>query len=590
MNEDKICIKRLKVQNKTLQEQYDECFEEWVAYWRANPHRFIIDYLGLTLYDFQQILIYQMNINPNYLYVASRGLAKSTLTLLFCIQRAILYPGQKILVVCPVKSQSRQFIKKIYEFIKVSPNLEAEIEVKDIKTGVNESSIPFKNGSTIFSAPYSENSLGIRTHILIIDEFVRTDKEVITRVFDPMLSDSRKPPYLLIDKKERYKYYEKEELRKLYLSSIRRADEWSYQTLEEYVDYMTDGNPDYGVAILPYQFGVKNGFISKKKVEQVFRENSENIPILRAEYLAIPERGTGNSYFTFNMFDKVRTNDRALYSMSDEEYPIYKDNPQKWKFYQEKLSNEIRILAVDIALVESKNNDNTSIWILRLIPDGGRYKKILAYGESIHGINSIVQTKRIKQLFYELQCDYAVIDTQGSGIGIFDISTAETYDEARGITYPAWTVINFEDVKMVNRTIDKNAVPIIYSVKTPIQLKSAMFSNMRDVLSTRDIDLLSDSQDATDYLIKNYEYYKIEDDGLKRRLMNPYVQTDLLVYESINLEQIVTQGFVNLKEKSGKRKDRVMSLAYGLWYAKLLEDEYINKKEDNSILDYIYML
>ena len=288
---DKIIIKRKKEKVVTLQQQYNDIFEEWVSYWRENPHRFITDYLGLTLYDFQKILIYQMNKNPNFIFVGSRGIAKSSLTLLFCIQRAILYPNQKILVVCPVKSQSRQFIKKIYEFIKVSPNLASEIEISEIKTGINESSIPFKNGSTIFSTVYSENSLGIRAHILIVDEFVRTEKEIITRVFDPMLSDSRKPPYLDLTKEERLKAYQSEELMKLYLSSIRRAEEWSYLTLVDYIESMTDGNKDYGVSILPYQLGVKNGFISKKKVEGVFKENSENIDILLAEYSAIPQRG-----------------------------------------------------------------------------------------------------------------------------------------------------------------------------------------------------------------------------------------------------------------------------------------------------------
>ena len=79
----------------------------------------------------------------------------------FCCEMAILYPGIKILVVCPVKSQSTQFIKKIYEYMRMSKNLEQEIVVDEIKTSVNDSKIPFKNGSIIFAATYSENALGI---------------------------------------------------------------------------------------------------------------------------------------------------------------------------------------------------------------------------------------------------------------------------------------------------------------------------------------------------------------------------------------------------------------------------------------------
>lgn len=101
--------------------------------------------------------------------------------------------------------------------------------------------------------------------------------------------------------------------------------------------------------------------------------------------------------------------------MSDMEYIEYKGRKQEWKFYQEKLPNEIRIMAVDIALIESKKNDNTAIWIIRLIPEGNKYRKIIAYCESMHGINSVIQTKRIKQLFYELECDECVLDTQGNG-------------------------------------------------------------------------------------------------------------------------------------------------------------------------------
>lgn len=588
MNE-KIIIKREK-KKQSLQEQYNDCVEEWVAYWRANPHRFITDYLGLKLYSFQKVLIYQMNMNTNYIFVGSRGIAKSTLTLLFAVQRACLYPGQKILVVCPAKGQSSRFIKKIYELMRETPNLQDEIIVDKIKSGIEEPSIPFKNGSKIFAAVYGENSLGIRADILIIDEFVRTEKEIITRVFDPMLSDSRKPLYLDIkSKKEKIKYYEKEDLKKVYLSSIRRADEWSYKELENYIDLMTSGDETYGATVLPYQLGVKEGFISKKKVEDVFRSNMDESPeIIRAEYLAIPERGTGNSYFTYSMFEKIRNNSRALYCMSDLEYIEYKGNFQKWFLYQEKIPNEIRLLCIDIALLESSKNDNTAIFILRLIPDGGKYKKVLAYGESMHGINSIIQVKRAKQLFYELECDWVVLDTQGSGQGIFDYATIETYDNERGVVYPAWTVINYEDVKMVTRTISNDAVPVIYSVKTPVQLKSAMFSNMRNLITSGDLSLLSEMQEGIDYLNQYYKYYNIEDDDLKNRMLNSYAQTDMLVNEAINLDQIVVQGYLSLKEKSGRRKDRVMAVAYGLWYAKKIEDDYINMSNSTNILDYVF--
>ena len=44
--------------------------------------------------------------------------------------------------------------------MRMSKNLEQEIKVDEIKIGVNECQVPFKNGSTIFTATYSENALG----------------------------------------------------------------------------------------------------------------------------------------------------------------------------------------------------------------------------------------------------------------------------------------------------------------------------------------------------------------------------------------------------------------------------------------------
>lgn len=51
--------------------------EEWVAYWRANPHRFICDYLGLKFReDFQSVLMFMMDRPLYFIFAASRGLAK----------------------------------------------------------------------------------------------------------------------------------------------------------------------------------------------------------------------------------------------------------------------------------------------------------------------------------------------------------------------------------------------------------------------------------------------------------------------------------------------------------------------------------
>lgn len=45
----------------------------WASFYRANPHRFVKDYLGIELKLFQQILIYFMHYFYYFMYIASRG-------------------------------------------------------------------------------------------------------------------------------------------------------------------------------------------------------------------------------------------------------------------------------------------------------------------------------------------------------------------------------------------------------------------------------------------------------------------------------------------------------------------------------------
>lgn len=406
-----ILIRRRKKVNRSKTKRYMDNFEEWLGYWRLNPHRFITDYLGLRLYDFQKVLVYMMFKYPSFVFVASRGLAKSTLSLIFAIAYCVLYPGTVVVVVAPTRGQSTRFVAKVRDLKRGHPNLDTEIS--DIKTGLNESEITFTNDSRIVTMPYSENALGVRCNILIVDEFVRTDKDVISRVFIPMLSAPRVPDYNDLTSKEKLQVKE-EPNRQLYLSSIRGADEWSYAYFLEYVNDMTDGDNIHITVALPYNLGVKNRYISRAIVEQSFKENQDSVEMLLAEYCCQPERGGGNGFYKYATLAEKRTECRALVAMSDYEYNEYKNNKKEWKYYVEKLPQEIRILSMDFAAVSSNKNDNTAIWILRLVRDGEGYKRIFSYAESMNGINSMSQVLRAKQLFYEFDCDYYVLDANGS--------------------------------------------------------------------------------------------------------------------------------------------------------------------------------
>lgn len=166
--------------------------------------------------------------------------------------------------------------------------------------------------------------------------------------------------------------------------------------------------------------------------------------------------------------------------------------------------------------------------------------------------------------------------------------TDTTYDEIRDCIYPSWTVVNPEDVRMGTRAsqISSSSVPVVYSVKTPPDLLYNMIIYAKNLFDKEEINLLMDVDDAIDYLNNNYEFYKVENSEDRARILNSYAQTRVFINEAINLQQSISGGYIKLKEKSGRRKDRVMALIYGLWYANVLEEQLQNQS-DSDLLDWI---
>lgn len=63
--------------NLTKSEKLMNGIGTWTSFYRANPHRFVKDYLGIDLKLFQMILIFMMNHSYYFMYIASRGQGKT---------------------------------------------------------------------------------------------------------------------------------------------------------------------------------------------------------------------------------------------------------------------------------------------------------------------------------------------------------------------------------------------------------------------------------------------------------------------------------------------------------------------------------
>jgi hypothetical protein len=228
-----------------------------------------------------------------------------------------------------------------------------------------------------------------------------------------------------------------------------------------------------------------------------------------------------------------------------------------------------------------KANDSTVFTFIRCIPADGYYVKSVEYIETMDGEHSAIQALRLKQLFYDLNCDYCVMDTAGNSISIYEECSKITFDNIRGIEYPAWCAMN--DDKMKDRAFDPNAVPLIQSIKVAgasgAQTNHEMATYTKTQFEQKKIKLLCNENEGRDYMIENHKLMGMDSTKVVNMIV-PYVQTSRLVSEMINLEMQTGGGYIKLVEPSGHRKDRYSSLSYCLYFIKGLESA-MRVKQDN---------
>lgn len=543
--------------------------ELWAAFYRANPQRFVEDYLGVKLKLFQKILTFMMNVSNFFCYIAARGQGKSFLLAVFCCVRCILYPGTKVVIASGTRGQSLNILEKIkIELFPRSPLLRNEVE--DLKLAASNAYVLFKNGSSIKVVTASDSARGNRATILLVDEFRMVDKETIGTVLRKFLTDARHPGYIDNPKYQHLIERNKE----IYLSSAYYKDNWSYDKVRDYAEHMVSEDKGFFVCGLPYQLSMREGLLNREAVADEMSEAGFNEITWSMEMECLfwgDEEGTFFSYDAISKTRKIR-------------YPLYPsalssllNNSAKIKVPQ-KLRGEIRILSADIALMSSKKykNDASAIFINQMLPSrGGRYMSNIVYGDSAEGLRTDDQALMIRRLYEEFMCDYIVLDCNGVGLGVFDALARDMVDPDTGEIYPALSCCN--NPEMADRCISRNADKVIWAIKATPALNSECAILLRESFRNGKIRLLIPDQDG-DAALSDIKGYGMLSDTDKLRLRMPYVHTTLLIDELIKLQHEESSGKVRISERAGMRKDRYSSLSYNYYVATQLEAKLSRKQ------------
>ena len=562
-------------------ERLDEGIKIWTSFYRQNIHRFAIDYLGIQLKPFQVVLLYMIERNLKSCLITSRGLGKSWLIALYCCCRAILYPGQKIIVSCETKEQSRNLIREkiVNELMNMSPNLRKEINPREIKIGTNESYVKFKNGSTITAINASENTRGKRAHILVVDEYVQIKNgfDTLTKILQPFLQVVRQPKYL---QNPKYAHLQ-EENKQIYASSAWYADHWSYDLYKDYVEKMLIGESSF-VCNLPYNVALKYGLMTQTRLDEIMSDPNLSEEAFLMEYSAMfYDLGEG-AYIKPSDIINNRTVVKPWYPPTDIEYIAEKGKRNiSWK--EDRTSKqELRVLGCDIALAQGDKNDNTVIHYSVSIPKGDKYISEVRYSEAINGGTAKAIALRLKQLYFDGDCDYIVMDIAGLGLAVLDALGEYTFDTERDIKYPPMCCFNKEDKK--ERCGYREAIPCIYGIVANEEINNAIAVTLKASLNNHTLKFLVNEFEGEDWLNENKNFQMLEASE-KVRLMYPYVQTTLTQMEIIKLQTEITRKGIKLVEFGSNRKDRYSALAYMNLFIREKENELKKPKNRGNFID-----
>ena len=566
---------QLKTQTEIEKDKQQKIMETiaWKAgYYRANPHRYVSEVLGLSLKWFQQILLWCMMHYNFVMYLAARGQGKTYLTALFCCVRCILFPGTKIVVSSGTLKQANEVLLKIQDdFMKQSSILRSEIEKCNI--GQNDASIYFKNGSWIKTRTSSENSRSARANCIVVDEFRMVDETVINTVLRKFLTSPRQPKYL---QKPEYAHMQ-ERNKEIYMSSAYFKSSWAYRKAQSYTLNFFDDTKKYFICGLPYQVSVREGLLSRSQLEDEMSEADYNELVQQMEMECLWFGDTDGSLFKFDELTARRRLRKAFPPLS---------------FCNDKLtipkltSTGKRILSIDVALMQStkkKKNDASAIFINDLIQvNDTAYQSNFVYGETFEGLKTDELGMIVMKYFYEYQCTDLVLDTNGIGLGVYDFITKDQICQENGKRYQAMTCINDKD--MAERCKVRDANKVVWSVKANANFNNEICVLLRNGIQNGKINFLIPEQDADSSLKETYKGYFKMSPTEQAKLKMSYIQTTFAVYELIKLDHEVKNGNIKVKEVEGMRKDRYSSIAYSYWCACQLELKLKPKTQDTQSL------
>ncbi|MEK4025504.1 hypothetical protein [Sporosarcina sp. FSL W7-1283] len=232
------------------------------------------------------------------------------------------------------------------------------------------------------------------------------------------------------------------------------------------------------------------------------------------------------------------------------------------------------VLSYDVARAEGLANANSALAVIKCIPRGdGTYTKQLINIYSFEGTHFQEQAKFLKQKVNDFKASILIVDINGLGSGLVDFLVTDTIDEN-----PPYSVVNDD---RYNAYKTPNSIPMIFAINSSSRdTKASDIHNLFiNLVSNHRVKLLISQSQARTKLGNVKDSQKLSDSLL------PYVMTDLLVEEVMNLEYKQAGNDTQVKQISKSiTKDKFSAFQYGLFWIHLEEKRnQTRKKQDISV-------
>lgn len=388
-----------------------------------------------------------------------------------------------------------------------------------------------------------------------------------------------------------------EQCQEVYITSAYFKSEWFWRTFINIVDgFYNDRQIRYNFYAGDIFTAIKHGLKTMTDLRKAKKESGELE--FRMEDLNEMVGESEDAYFSLDMFRRVQILQNPFTPPTIESYgnTLHPKNRPKGE-------NEKRLISVDLSFTKDVANkreeaDNCVLECISCHLKDGKSLRNLDYMETHDGGDDNLVMRRIRELFWDYEADYIVLDLRNGGEIYFNHLTTPFINPYREMD--EWNshglTLCLEDELQVapkqkleelrERTVDRQGIPCIIPILGSPELNSNMWKSLWKALNGQYLRLLLDELEIEQKI--EYGKYALMTSEEKRDFKLPYVQTGLLINEGINLSQNWNNGVLKLTEPRMGHKDRMTTLQYGNYVCDRIENKYAQslQKDEYNMEDW----